>query len=53
MLRPFRVMALYGGGTFDSNYNRRYEPIKFSVPALARKVSVAAILTRLPRRAPF
>lgn len=36
---PFRVMSLYSGGTFDKNYNKRYQPIKFSVPASAGKVT--------------
>lgn len=38
-LRSFRVMSLYSGGTFDKNYNKRYEPIKFSVPASTKKVT--------------
>ncbi|TKS82579.1 hypothetical protein D9C73_016688 [Collichthys lucidus] len=38
-LHPFRVMPLYSGGTFDKNYNKKYQPIKFSVPASARKVT--------------
>lgn len=38
-LRSFRVMSLYSGGTFDKNYNRRYQPIKFSVPASTKKVA--------------
>lgn len=36
--RPFRVMSLYSGGTFDKNYNKRYQPIKFPVPASTKKV---------------
>ncbi|XP_061677016.1 uncharacterized protein si:dkey-256h2.1 [Syngnathoides biaculeatus] len=44
-LRPFRVMSLYDGGTFDKTYNRRYLPIKFPVPASARKVELYAVIT--------
>lgn len=42
---PFRVMSLYSGGTFDKNYNKRYQPIKFSVPASAGKVELFAVIT--------
>lgn len=38
-LRPFRVMSLYSGGTFDKNYNKRFEPVQFFVPAPTRKVA--------------
>lgn len=38
-LRPFRVMPLYSGGTFDKNYNKRYQPIKFPIPASTKKVT--------------
>lgn len=38
-LRSFRVMSLYSGGTFDKNYNKRYQPIKFSMPASTKKVT--------------
>eukprot|EP00066_Takifugu_rubripes_P014169 XP_011603435.1 PREDICTED: uncharacterized protein LOC101063950 [Takifugu rubripes] len=45
VLRPFRVMSLYSGGTFDKNYNSRYEPVKFFVPAPTRKVELYAVIT--------
>ncbi|XP_029360751.1 uncharacterized protein LOC115045283 [Echeneis naucrates] len=44
-LRPFRVMSLYSGGTFDKNYNKRYQPIKFPVPASTKKVELFAVIT--------
>lgn len=45
VLRPFRVMPLYGGGRFDRNYNKRYEPVKFSVPAPTKKVGREGFLS--------
>ncbi|KAF7661228.1 hypothetical protein LDENG_00266700 [Lucifuga dentata] len=44
-LRPFRVMSLYSGGTFDKNYNKRYQPIKFSIPISTKKVELYAVIT--------
>ncbi|XP_070767867.1 uncharacterized protein [Enoplosus armatus] len=44
-LLPFRVMPLYGGGTFDKNYNKRFQPIKFPVPASTEKVELYAVIT--------
>uniref|UniRef100_A0A3P9KSS7 Si:dkey-256h2.1 n=1 Tax=Oryzias latipes TaxID=8090 RepID=A0A3P9KSS7_ORYLA len=44
-LRPFRVLSLYGGGTFDRNYNKRFRPMKFSVPPSTRKVELLATIT--------
>lgn len=44
-LRPFRVMSLYSGGTFDKNYNKRFQPIKFPVPASTKKVELYAVIT--------
>uniref|UniRef100_A0A3Q3LRG8 Si:dkey-256h2.1 n=1 Tax=Mastacembelus armatus TaxID=205130 RepID=A0A3Q3LRG8_9TELE len=44
-LRPFRVMSLFSGGTFDKNYNKRYQPIKFPVPASTKKVELFAVIT--------
>ncbi|KAF3692333.1 hypothetical protein EXN66_Car008009 [Channa argus] len=44
-LHPFKVMSLYSGGTFDKNYNRKFQPIKFSVPASTKKVELLAVIT--------
>ncbi|XP_044064160.1 uncharacterized protein si:dkey-256h2.1 [Siniperca chuatsi] len=44
-LHPFRVMSLYSGGTFDKNYNKRFQPIKFPVPASTKKVELYAVIT--------
>nr|XP_019958974.1 PREDICTED: uncharacterized protein LOC109639771 [Paralichthys olivaceus] len=44
-LRPFRVMSLYSGGTFDKDYNKRFQPIKFPVPPSAMKVELYAVIT--------
>lgn len=38
LLRPFSLMPLFGGGTFDKRYNERYQPIKFHVPPSTKKV---------------
>lgn len=37
-LYPFKLMSLYSGGTFDKEYNKRSQPIKFTVPASTKKV---------------
>lgn len=39
-------MSLYDGGTFDKNYNKRYQPIKFTVPASTKKVSDMILTTK-------
>ncbi|XP_068179668.1 uncharacterized protein si:dkey-256h2.1 [Antennarius striatus] len=44
-LRPFSVMSLYSGGTFDKDYNSRYKPIVFSVPPSTKKVELYAVIT--------
>ncbi|XP_031135328.1 uncharacterized protein LOC116036042 isoform X1 [Sander lucioperca] len=44
-LRPFKVMSLYSGGTFNKNYNMRYQPTKVSVPASTKKVELYAVIT--------
>ncbi|XP_070691172.1 uncharacterized protein [Pempheris klunzingeri] len=44
-LHPFRVMPLYSGGTFDKNYNKRYQPISFPVPPSSKKVELYAVIT--------
>lgn len=44
-LRPFRLMPLYSGGTFDKHYNKGFKPIKFSVPASTKKVELYAVIT--------
>ncbi|RXN10609.1 septin-7 isoform X1 [Labeo rohita] len=44
-LYPFKVMSLFPGGTFDKDYNSRYQEIKFSVPASTKKVELYAVIT--------
>lgn len=44
-LYPFKVMSLFPGGTFDKDYNSRYQEIKFSPPASAKKVELYAVIT--------
>ncbi|XP_068997991.1 uncharacterized protein [Embiotoca jacksoni] len=44
-LRPFRVTTLYSGGTFDKNYNKKYQPVKFPIPASSEKVELYAVIT--------
>ncbi|TMS10643.1 hypothetical protein E3U43_019636 [Larimichthys crocea] len=45
LLHPFRVMSLYGGGTFNRRYNKRYQPINFTIPASVKKVELYAVIT--------
>lgn len=44
-LYPFKVMSLFPGGTFDKDYNSRYQEIKFSLPASTKKVELYAVIT--------
>ncbi|TRY56867.1 hypothetical protein DNTS_013957 [Danionella cerebrum] len=44
-LRPFTIMPLFNGGTFDKDYNSRYQEIKFSSPASTKKVELYAVIT--------
>ncbi|KAG5856646.1 uncharacterized protein si:dkey-256h2.1 [Anguilla anguilla] len=44
-LYPFTLMSLYNGGTFDKDYNKGYQPIKFTVPASTKKVEIYAVIT--------
>ncbi|CAL8287985.1 unnamed protein product [Merluccius merluccius] len=44
-LFPFWVMPLYGGRTFDKNYNRGRQPIKIPIPAATKKVLLYAVIT--------
>lgn len=45
LLRPFSLMPLFSGGTFDKRYNERYKPIKFYVPPSTKKVELYAVIT--------
>uniref|UniRef100_A0A4W4EBS1 Peptide-N-glycosidase F N-terminal domain-containing protein n=1 Tax=Electrophorus electricus TaxID=8005 RepID=A0A4W4EBS1_ELEEL len=45
MLRPFKLTSLYNGGTFDKDYNRRFQEIKFIIPVSAKKVELYAVIT--------
>lgn len=44
-LRPFRLTSLYSGGTFDKNYNKRFQPMKFPIPSSTKKVELYAVIT--------
>ncbi|XP_072109517.1 uncharacterized protein [Mobula birostris] len=44
-LHPFQLLRLFNGGTFNINYNRKYKPIKFTVPPSTRKVELYAVIT--------
>lgn len=44
-LYPFKVTSLFSGGTFDKDYNSRYQEIKFSLPASTKKVELYAVIT--------
>ncbi|XP_051872729.1 uncharacterized protein si:dkey-256h2.1 [Pristis pectinata] len=44
-LRPFQLLQLFTGGTFNINYNKKYQPIKFAVPPSTRKVELYAVIT--------
>uniref|UniRef100_A0A8C7NPS5 Si:dkey-256h2.1 n=1 Tax=Oncorhynchus mykiss TaxID=8022 RepID=A0A8C7NPS5_ONCMY len=43
-LYPLKLMSLYSGGTFDKEYNRRHQPIKFTAPASTKKVELYAVI---------
>ncbi|XP_048883064.1 uncharacterized protein si:dkey-256h2.1 [Brienomyrus brachyistius] len=44
-LYPFSLRPLYTGGVFDKEYNKRFQPIKFTVPLSTKKVEVYAVIT--------
>ncbi|XP_017541676.1 uncharacterized protein si:dkey-256h2.1 [Pygocentrus nattereri] len=44
-LYPFKLMMLYNGGTFDRDYNSRFQQIKFEIPASTKKVELFAVIT--------
>uniref|UniRef100_A0A672T0F1 Si:dkey-256h2.1 n=1 Tax=Sinocyclocheilus grahami TaxID=75366 RepID=A0A672T0F1_SINGR len=45
LLYPFEVTSLFSGGTFDKDYNSRYQEIKFSLPTSTKKVELYAVIT--------
>ncbi|XP_067865889.1 uncharacterized protein si:dkey-256h2.1 isoform X2 [Heterodontus francisci] len=44
-LNPFKLLQLFTGGTFNKNYNKKYQPIKFVVPSSTKKVELYAVIT--------
>ncbi|XP_076868448.1 uncharacterized protein LOC143519176 [Brachyhypopomus gauderio] len=44
-LYPFMLTPLYNGGTFDRDYNTRFQEIKFTIPVSAKKVELYAVIT--------
>ncbi|XP_053743666.1 uncharacterized protein si:dkey-256h2.1 [Synchiropus splendidus] len=44
-LRPFRVMPLFSGGTFDRSYNSKHRPVQCAVPPSTQKVELFAVIT--------
>uniref|UniRef100_W5MYS9 Si:dkey-256h2.1 n=1 Tax=Lepisosteus oculatus TaxID=7918 RepID=W5MYS9_LEPOC len=44
-LSPYLLKPLYNGGTFDKNYNKKYQPVNFTVPTAVRKVEIYAVIT--------
>ncbi|KAF7692019.1 uncharacterized protein si:dkey-256h2.1 isoform X1 [Silurus meridionalis] len=44
-LHPFKLSFLYKGGTFDRDYNSRFQEIKFTVPPSTKKVELYAVIT--------
>ncbi|KAI9999847.1 hypothetical protein NQD34_011690 [Periophthalmus magnuspinnatus] len=44
-LLPFKITSLFNGGTFDKDYNKRYQPFKFTLPVSAKKVELYAVVT--------
>ncbi|XP_032415423.1 uncharacterized protein LOC116717881 isoform X1 [Xiphophorus hellerii] len=44
-LHPFKVTPLFSGGTFDKNYNKRYQPTKILIPSFTKKVELYAVIT--------
>ncbi|XP_060756366.1 uncharacterized protein si:dkey-256h2.1 [Neoarius graeffei] len=45
MLYPFNLMFLYKGGTFDKDYNSRFQEITFTIPPSTKKVELYAVIT--------
>uniref|UniRef100_UPI00398F59E3 uncharacterized protein n=1 Tax=Pristiophorus japonicus TaxID=55135 RepID=UPI00398F59E3 len=44
-LYPFKLLQLFTGGTFNINYNKKHQPIKFVVPSSTKKVELYAVIT--------
>ncbi|XP_067860286.1 uncharacterized protein si:dkey-256h2.1 [Heptranchias perlo] len=42
---PFKLLQLFTGGTFDKNYNKKYQPIQFVVPFSTKKIELYAVIT--------
>ncbi|KAG5271644.1 hypothetical protein AALO_G00182310 [Alosa alosa] len=44
-LQPFKLTSLFDGGTFDKGYNKRFQPLKFTIPTSTKKVELYAVIT--------
>ena len=44
-LTPVKTFPLFRGGTFDADYNAKYEPMFFMIPSSVVKVVVVAVIT--------
>ncbi len=44
-LRPVQLVELFGGGSFNQDYNKKYQPIKVAIPAGTKKVELYALVT--------
>lgn len=44
-LCPFKVTSLFRGGTFNSEYNKRYKTFRFTAPNATKKVELYAVIT--------
>ncbi|XP_072365171.1 uncharacterized protein [Scyliorhinus torazame] len=45
LLHPYKLLQLFTGGIFDRNYNKKYQPLTFSVPSSTKKVEFYAVIT--------
>jgi hypothetical protein len=44
-IRPVETFELFRGGTFNTTYNDRYEPIELEIPATAEKVELSVVIS--------
>lgn len=44
-LRPVKLVELFGGGSFNQDYNKKYQPMKVAIPAGTKKVELYAFIT--------
>ena len=43
--RPYDMVSLYGGGSFNASYNNKYQPTEVEIPADATRVELMGFIT--------